>query len=148
MAEFLIYNQDNWLDLPSKNRPDLTGKENVERKILEKDYTLAQRIKALALFEMKYEARSRRGDIVESRIDNGPRGKKEEESFAFVQVIGISQEDGKSYAGPHLDLTDQTRPMLIHRSKCYIDMTGLILDDNKNVILSSVEFNNRLKVKK
>ncbi len=150
MAEFLIYDQDNWMDVPSKQRLDLTGHENVERKILaESGLTIAQRTKKLALHEMKYTARYHRGDIVEARRDGGSRGKSEEASFIFLQVLDISLEDAKQYAVPDEDLSDPTgRPVIIKMSKYYVNLTGLILDKHKNVSLTSTEFNSRLKVKK
>ena len=149
MAEFLIYNKDHWMDIPSKDRPDLRGYKNVERKILEDSaLSIEQRTKKLGLHEMKYTARYQRNDFVEARRDNGPRGKLEEASFAFLQVPSINLKDGKQYVVPDVDLSDVDHPFILKRRKHYMNMTGLVLDEHKNVSLTNAEFNSRLKVKK
>ncbi len=147
MAEFLIYDQDNWMDVPSKQRPDLTGYKNVERKILEESgLTIEQRTKKLGLHEMKYAAKYQRGDIVEARRDNGPRGRLEEASFLFLQVAGLSLEDARAYCVEDGN-ADLIYPVS-HRRKYYLDRTGLVVDEHKNISLTQAEFNSRLKVKK
>ncbi len=149
MAEFLIYERDNWMDVPSKDRPDWTGYENVEQKILAKPgLTVEQKTKKLGLHEMKYTARYQKGDIVEARKDSAPRGRLEEASFLFLQIPSISLKDAKQYAKPLTDLTDVDYPIMLKRRKYYVNIMGLSFDEHKNVSLTSTEFNSRLKVKK
>ena len=149
MAEFLIYNKDHWMDIPSKQRSDLTGYKNVEQKILaDSRLTIEQRTKDFYLHEMKYTARYQREDIVEARRDNGPRGKLEEESFIFLQVPGINLKDAKQYIIPDVDLSNPDNPVIIKRRKYYVNIAGLMLDEHQNVSLTNADFNSRLKVKK
>ena len=145
MAEFLIYNQDNWMDVPSKSRPGLTGYNNVRQKIMnDSSLSLEHSTLALGHHEMKHERRYRRGDIVEARRDGGPRGKLEEASFAFLQVPSVSLEEGKGYCVKKED-PDYTK---VRRRKYYIYMVGLVLDSHKNATLTDAQFQSRLKVKK
>lgn len=136
MAELLVYNKDNWMDMPSKERPDLTGKENVERKIQEQPFTLEQRIKNLAALEIKYEARDLRGDIIEVREDNAPRGKMEIDSFIFLQVSGL--QNAIQYGQRDRD----TR-----KRKYRVDLTGLQPDKDGNIKLTKNQFLNRVENK-
>ncbi len=139
MAVLLIYDQIHWMDKPSKDRPDLAGYKNVERKILEKSgLTIEQRTKNLGLNYMNHEAKHQRGDITESREEMGPRGSMEWVSYIFLTVDGLSQKDGVRYTE-----TDGT-----HRRGYYVNMTGLLPDWDKNVAISLSEFNSRLKAKK
>ncbi len=150
MAEFLIYDRDNWMDVPSKDRPALTGHENVRQKIMnDSSLSLEQSTMALGFHEMKYTARHQRGDIVEARRDGGPRGKLEEASFAFLQVLSVSLEEARGYCEPKLDLLslNETLPVVYRRGH-YIDRTGLVFDSHRNVSLTESEFRSRLKVKK
>lgn len=145
MAEFLIYNQNNWMDMPSKDRPELTGYENVRQKIMDdSSLSLEQSTMALASHEVKYVSRYQPGDIVEARRDGGLRGKLEEASFAFLQVPSVSLEDGRTYCAPKED----TDPLKTRRREYYVDMTGLILDSHQNASLTDSEFAVRLKAKK
>ncbi len=148
MAEFLIYDQDNWMDVPSKDRPDLTGYKNVERKTLKNSkLTIEQRTKNLFINDSLFSSKDRRGDIIEAKQDNAPRGWLEEASFTFVRVQGLSLKDAKQYAIPDVDKSDPAYPILIHKRKYFIDMTGLTLDLHKNVSLTINQFNSRLKEK-
>ncbi len=137
MAEFVVFNKMNWMDMPSRVRPDLTGYENVKRKIEEAagPGIEAQTVKLFELSKMdqKYTRRYQPGDIIEARRDNGPRGKKEKEALLFIQVPEVLLEDGKQYAKAHES----------PRRYYSIDMTGLKMDDT----LTAAQFNSRLKVK-
>ena len=145
MAEFLIYDIDNWMDMPSKDRPELTGHENVQQKIVaDSSLSLEQSTLALGHHEIKYVSRYRRGDIVEARRDGGPRGKLEEASFAFLQVPNIILKDGRAYCVPKED----PDPLKTKRRGYCVDMTGLVLDSHQNASLTDSEFTARLKVKK
>jgi len=97
MAELLIYNKDNWMDLPSKDRPDLTGYENVKRKInlnLNK-VKKAQLAKALRLHDEKYAARYQVGDIVEVQEDGFWANRGCGPKFSVVKLPGVSKEKAK-----------------------------------------------------
>ncbi len=137
MAVLLIYDQDNFMDIPSKDNPGLTGYKNVERKILAKDLTIEQKTVELGRNERNYTARHKCNDIVESREEGGPRGSMEWLSYIFLTVDGLSQKDGVRY----------TEPDGTYWRGHYVNMTGLIPDKDKNVTISLSEFNSRLKVK-
>ena len=95
MAEFLIYNKKHWMDKPSKDRPDLTGYENVIRKIEEGSLNSLQKDKILNVYNMKYNARHTKGDIVEIREDGSwdktlkNKNSKEPLSFSVIRVEGL-----------------------------------------------------------
>ena len=127
------------MDLPSKDRPDLIGYENVQRKIMDNGVlSLEQSTAQLVANERNYVSREQRGDVCEARRDGGPRGHLEESSFIFLQVPSVPLEEGRA-------LCEGTADLL--RSH-YVDMTGLILDEHKNASLTDAEFRSRLKVKK
>lgn len=142
MAEFLIYNQDHWMDRPSKDRPDLLGYDNVVRKINEKPMLTTKRQTALFEYWQKYTRRYQFGDIVEVRKDGSPSGRLEKDSFAFIQSP-IAYTYALQYTKSHMD-----GETLLHRCKFWFDLTGLVLDKDSRVSVSPAEFNNRLKVKK
>ncbi len=144
MAEFLIYNKDHWMDVPSKDRPDSLGYDNVVRKINEKPMLTANRVKALSLHWTKYTARYRPDDIVEVRESGRPRGKLEPEAFLFIDVPELSFKNAKQYMQAHEDKTDSENPVLLHMRIYGIDTTGLSMDDT----LTAAQFISRLKVKK
>ena len=149
MAEFLIYDQDNWMDVPSKDRPDLTGKENVDRKILEEDLSIEAKTIALGVLQGKYDARYHKGDIVEVREDGAPSGRLEKSGVDFV-CVPIAFKDVKQYTMPLLeegiDSLDPDNPDIKRRRKYWLDMAGLILVDHE-ILLTVSEFNFRLKTK-
>ncbi len=143
MAEFLIYNKTHWMDLPSKDFPELIGFENVRQKIMANEaLTLEQSTKALIINQWKYDMRDQPGDIIEVRRDNGPRGSKEAESFAFI-TVPMELETAKQFVRVYV-VNDEVK----HKCKYWIDMVGLVLDKDKQAELTLAEFNNRLKAKK
>ncbi len=147
MAEFLVYNKTHWMELPAKDFPELIGYENVRQKIMANEaLTLEQSTKALILHQWKYDARYMAGDIVEVRKDGAPRGRLEKTGVDFIRVP-IAFEDATQYMAAHEDETDPLKPILLHRRKYRIDMTGVVLTDHE-ATLTLAEFNNRLKVKK
>ena len=142
MAEFLVYNKTHWMELPSKDFPELIGFENVRQKIMANSaLSLEQSTKALLLHQRKYDARYMAGDIVEVRKDGAPSGRLEKNGVDFIRV-SMAFEDAKQYMGPHVD-----GETLLHQRKYWIDMTGIVLSDHE-ASLTLAEFNNRLKVKK
>ncbi len=144
MAEFLIYNKTHWYDLPSKSTPTLTGYERNHFVIdTNSNLSTAQKIEAKDLLTLKYAARHQKGVIVEARRDGGPRGKLEEEAFIFLQVPGIHLKDAIQYTSPLISIFD----IIIRSRKYSIDMTGLVPDSHRNIILTESAFNSRLKVK-
>ncbi len=145
MVEFLIYNKDNWMDVPSKQRPDLIGKENVERKITENlQLSLEQRITESHSVDFKYKARDRRGDIIEVRKIDAPSGRKEPLSFAFIIVPLEFEKAKRLYQQKDRDEKGE----LIHNRKYWIDMTGVVLDAKKEATLTVADFENRIRIKK
>ena len=139
-----MYNKIHWMDLPSKSNSGMTGYERNQFKIDNHiSLNTVQKIQAKDDFTQKYGRRYQIGDIIEARRDGRPRGKKEEESFIFLRVP-INLKDAIEYTLPLVNASD----IVIRRRKYYIDMTGLIPDSHKNVILTEGAFNSRLKVKK
>ena len=128
MAEFLIYKGPHWMDALSPQE-------------------VAERVAVHKHFQQKYDARYQRGDIVEARPDNGPRGKLEEASFIFLQVSSISLKDAKQYCVPDEDLSDSDNPILTRRRKYYINMIGLTPGEHENIGLTEAGFNSRLVAK-
>ncbi len=144
MAEFLIYNKQHWMELPSKNNPSMTGYERNHVMVdTDSKLTIAQKIEKKDALTQKYNRRYQMGDIVEARQDGGPRGKKEEESFIFLQVPSINLETAKGYC-----ISLESADMTIRRRKYFVEMAGLILDSHNNVGLTESVFYSRLKVKK
>ncbi len=142
MTEFLVYNKTHWMELPSKDFPELIGYENVRQKIMANEaLTLEQSTKALYLHERKFISRYRPGDIVEVRKDGAPRGRLEKGVVDFIR-IPIAFEDATQYMKRHMD-----GEILLHRRMYQIDMTGIVLSDHE-ALLTVAEFNNRLKAKK
>lgn len=139
MAEFLIFNKENWMDVPSKQRPDLIGYENVQRKIDENgSLNITQKEKAQINITNKYNARSRPGDIVEARQNGFGLCGDEPLSFALIKVPPMSLEDAKRYEGILRD-----EPRVKYNHKCSLDMSGIILIKNETT-LTSLQFNSIL----
>ncbi len=140
MAEFLIYNKTHWMDLPSKDRPDLLGYDNVTQKINEGPMLAADRSKALANHWHGYTSRYRPGDIVDVRKDGAPSGRLEKTGVDFISVP-MTFANAKHFMEPLLD-GESTK----YRRRYQIDMAGVVLTDHE-ATLTLAEFNNRLKVK-
>ena len=147
MAEFLIYNRPtDWMDAPSKTSPGMTVYDR-NQVMIDTDFTLTteQKIKNKELLSWKHTARYQGGDIVEARKDNGPRGKLEEESFAFLQVPDVGLKTARGYCVAKTDVV--SKYPIPRRRKYYMDMAGLVLDTHKNVSLSGPEFLSRMRTK-
>lgn len=147
MAEFLIYNKtDDWMNAPSKTSPGMSVYDR-NHVLIDTDYklTTAQKIKNKELLSWKYVARYQSGDIVEARRDGGPRGKKEEEAFAFLQVPDIGLKEARGYCVA--DINPLNKYLMVHRCKYSVDIAGLVLDDHKNITITNAEFLSRLRVK-
>ena len=140
------------MDVLSYQRPDLTGYENVLRKI-DLEYGLgANRDKAIYNHNMKHDSRSLIGDIVEVREDGRGMCGLEPESFALIKV-SMDMETAKSYAGAMIEMGDEssidakTPEVLHYKHKCKINMVGIKLNKKKEANLSLAQFNARLTVK-
>ena len=145
MVELLIYNQLHWMDLPSKGNPGMTGYERRDALIdTDSMLTTQQKIEKKLALTVKHNARFQPGDIVEARRDGRPRGKLEEESFAFLQ-IPITLKEAVGYTVSDMDSSNP--PVLLHTRRFSIDMTGLVLDSHKSAALNESTFQSRLKVK-
>lgn len=143
MAEFLIYNKENWMDSPSKQRPDLTGYENVQRKINENS-ELDGLEKTIQLMDLTqdYNVRHQRDDIVERRQDGFGMCGKEPLAFACIKVIEIPFEDAEQYTKPLIDGYIKK-----YERKYSLDITKIILDEKKEAKLTLVQFNSLLTEK-
>ncbi len=150
MAVLLIFNKDSWMDIPSYQRPDLTGKENVQRKVMDEGLSLEAQTKKLLLLDMKWEARDRPGDIVEVREDAAPRGKMEKFGFVFVSVPG-KKRDYLDYGKMDVldgDVKTRTPPIIIHKRSYWIDMSGIVPNNKSEASLTIGQFQNRVHRKK
>lgn len=143
MAEFLVFYKENWMDLLSKDRPDLTGQENVIRKINE-NTSLNNADKTTAIFKktMKYNARNQIGDIIERRQNGTGMVGKEPLSFALIKVPPMSFEKAELYTGTLFDGN-----LYKYKCRCSLNMSSLTLDENKEVELTTSEFNTLLTEK-
>ena len=125
MAEFLIYNKTNWREDP------VTGQTMAEGWITDKYLVLEQRIKSLYIQQMKYDARYRKGDIIEIHEDGfWTDGKREgwgAPDFALVCVPGMSlaQAKGMERALFHADGS------LLRKSQYWMDTKKLSFTNSK-----------------
>lgn len=142
MAEFLIYNKTHWLDLPSKSNPSMTGYER-NHIMIDTDYKLStlEKIEKKDVLTRKFNRRYQPKDIVEVREDGKPRGKLEPETFLFLQIPMILKQ-AKIYMEPLKVDGSTTR-----RRKYWIDISGIVFDENKTASLSHNEFNSRIRTK-
>ena len=146
MAEFLIYNKEHWMDTPSKQRPDLTGYENVIRKINEDtELNVITRTEKLGNVFQKYNRRYQPGDIVEVRKDGKGMCGLEPESFALIEVP-ISFEIAQEYMQSDKVINEPCT--ILHRRKYWLDISGIVLNKDKIATIDLVTFNSILKVKK
>lgn len=148
MTEVFIFNKQPWRDAPSKDRPDLTGQENVIRKLNENSkLSITQRTKNLIIEEQHHEAQDRPGDIVEIREYGAPGGSSEGNSWAKIIVDMDSAVAKRSYEGVHWDYTDPKFPVYKHKRGFWLDTTGLVLSYDKPIELSVADFISRLRAK-
>lgn len=147
MAEFLVFNKENWMDLPSRARPDLIGYENVQRKINE-DSRLdsAQKAVKQEAWTIEYNARSQLGDIVEAREDGFGLCGDEPLSFALIKVPEILLIDAKLYEGAIVTKNLEKEVVINYNHKSSLDMTKITLVQNE-AILTLSQFNSILTEK-
>ncbi len=147
MAEFLIYNKtDDWMNAPSKTSLGMTVYDRNQVMIdTNPTLTTAQKIKSKELLSWKRAARYQPGDIVEARRDGGPRGRLEEEVFAFLQVPDVGLKAAWGYCVAKTDPV--SKYPITRRRKYFVDMAGLGLDVHKNAPLSGPEFLSRVRTK-
>ncbi len=132
MAKFLVFNKENWMDLPSKDRPDLTGHENVQRKINEDSkLNTLEKIGTQMQHTVKYDMRSQIGDIVEARKDSTGMVGKEPLSFALITVPMTDEEAGHYTGG----IEDK------YLFKYSLDMSQITLNEKKEGSLTLSRFN-------
>lgn len=135
MTEFLIYDQENRMDLPSKSQPHLNGYEKVRQGIQNNTkLTDFERAMNLILFDHKYDTRDQRDDIIEVREAGRKRGDQEEKSFKFVRVP-MEFKDAKKYKQKHMD--GETK---LHKRRFKLDTTGLVFDEHNTADLSVTQF--------
>ena len=142
MAEFLVYNKDNWMDVISKDRPDLTGKEKVLRKINDdSELNSAEKTAEVFYHTATYNARSQIGDIVEVRENGVGMVGKELQSYALIKVPSILVNKNQ-YEGSMMD-----GYMIKYHHRFSLDMSKITLDINKEANLTITQFNNLLTEK-
>ncbi len=147
MATLLVFNKDNWMDVPSKDGPDLTGKENVTRKISEKNLSLEDETAALINLDMKWKQRDRMGDIIEVREDDSPRGGMEKFAFAILTVPG-EKKDYLKYGEADEDRTVSMYPVLKHNRSYWLDIAGIPLNNKSEATIDRTQFETRIHRKK
>ncbi len=140
MAEFFVFNEMNWRDVPSKDRPDLLGYDYRVLQINDKPMLTADRLKMLAIEWQRYVGRCQPEDIVEVRRDGSPGGRMEN---SFVSIKVPIAFDSK-YMEPLWENAEKS--VYKYKQQYKIDLTGL--DKSKKISLTVAEFNDRLKVKK
>jgi hypothetical protein len=143
MAEFLVYNQEHWMDLPSKERPDLTGFENVKRKIQEnkEGFTPEQVAKKLKLLNDKYNQRYKKGDVVEVKEDGFWRKRKGfgSEHFALIHVPGLSGIEALKYQEPDQEVSKNPHRVKYHKRRYTFDMNKIPLNRKKKATVRKLD---------
>ena len=102
---------------------------------------IAERVKENAHFQVKYDARYQRGDIVEVRADgywSKDRAGHGKHAFALVVLPGLSIEDAQHYMDAHEDMTDPEKPILPKRRKHQMDMAQMSLNAEKIVTITNI----------
>ncbi len=131
------------MDEPDEFKPSNTGYQDVVERILITPMATDVRTKKLMLHNMKYEARSRLGDIVEVRKNHNLKGSKEHLSFAFISVPDMSLGEGKKYGQSHLN-----GETLLHKHLYWVDISTIILNAKKEATLNKADFLSRVRAKK
>lgn len=141
MAEFLIFNKINYLDLPSKSNPGMTGYEYAHFKIdTNIAYTINQKIKSKDVLTKKYMVRFQPGDpngeVHEDGFwtDGTRKGFGAKKGLALVCIPGMKVKDIKLYLRSLEDKTDPNKPVLLKRSQYQVDLTKVILENDKLIV--------------
>ncbi|MCP4648833.1 MAG: hypothetical protein GY853_01955 [PVC group bacterium] len=147
MAKFLIYNKIHYYELPSKSEPAKSGYERNQDKITDSVLTPSQKIEKQVQLTQKYDARSQQGDIVEIRKDDAKLCGKEPLSFALIDVPEIKFEEAvKKYHGALIEEVEG-RKYLKRQAKSSLDISGIILNKEKEATINLEQFNNLLTEK-
>ena len=124
MAEFLVYNQEHWMD-------KLTQQEIDEHETKQDG------------FQAKYDRRYQKGDIVEIRPDGKGMVGLEPESFALVSIPGMSVAEAEQYAKPYTTIENpgqiNEKVVLLKRRKYKMDLSQIALDGNKKANLAKID---------
>ncbi len=145
MAEFLVFNKDNWMDAPAVQNASKTGYEAVQDAIAnDSSLSAIDKTKEQAFTTKNYNCRNLLGDIVESREDGkGFMGKKEPLSYALIEVPEIPFEDSKHYSGSlHFEGFG-----LLYKCKYSLDLDKIILDKDNIATLTKAQFDSYLTEK-
>ena len=140
MAEFLIYDQVNWMDKPSKERPDLIGYENVKRKIHMKQLSIENKTMALVNIDRKYNARYVSDNISEVRHDGTGMTNMEKFSFKLVCAPSIPFVNVNGLGNNKEDSNER----VLKRASYSLNTAGLTFDKDKTVVIDEAIFNSRL----
>ncbi len=145
MAEFLILTKDHWMDLPSKSNPSMTGYERNQLLIEQDDtLTLAQKIKKKDLLTLKYSTRYQPGDPTGEIHGDGfwTDGKRKgfgaSKGLALICITGMAVKDIEPYLRPLEDNTDPENPIFLKRRQYQVDLSQIILDVQKRLIVSAL----------
>jgi len=125
MAEFLVFNKAHWMD-------SLTVTE------------IEEYSKTDPGFQVKYDARYQKGDIVEERPDGYWTGKEakgyNKESFAVVTRPGLTNVD--YLTEPHLENEE-----VLKVRKYSLDVDNITLDNDRKTEISDIQMTDLLKDK-
>lgn len=121
-AEFLIYNKDHWMD-------SLTQKQIDDHIVKDPQ------------FQRKYDARFRKGDVVEIRKDGVGMVGLEPESFALIKT-SMSFEAAQMFQKGIMENGVTTL-----RRRYKIETKDISFDINKEATLNDIEINNVLEAK-
>ena len=145
MADFLIMDKPNWREIPSKERPELTGHENVVRKISEDDnLSSGEKAGKLILEGRKYDGRYRLNDIVQVRPHGFGMCGEEPLSFKILRVDGVKQGDYD--VGAYFDLSDMDN-FKAANSWVYLDGSGIVFNKDKIAEIDKAKFDTIFRVK-
>lgn len=150
----MVFNKDNWMDVPSKDRPGLIGFENVKRKIEENaSLNPLQKTTKQADWLAKFNARTQSNDIIEAREDGYGLCGDEPLSFALI-IVPMLLKDALQYTVPlafpdivdlNGDITESGHP--IYERKYSLDISGIVLDEDKTAALTLIQFHSLLAEK-
>ena len=120
MAEFLVYNQDHWMDSLTQNQIDEHIAKNPK------------------FVKKKYNPRDQKGDIIEIRPDgywtDGKRKGFGSHAFALVTVPGLSYGDAKHYTKQLFDDIYKEDRVILKNHKYQMDMVQITLDVKKKAV--------------
>lgn len=145
MAEYLIYNDDSWMDRPSVQRPELTGFENAEQNITEDaKLSLEQKTINHLVNQRNFNARYKKNDIVGEREDGTGMCGLEYNTYRLLKVPGVKLGEyavGTDY-GP-----DNLASYKSAVSWVLLDGSGIVFDKLNTATITRAQFNAIFRLK-